>query len=333
MFPFQALPWRGQPLGLRKVISYLPAASLLQYMRSSDPVAAGALVVGDPDDMWQPGDDGDKGHPLQPLPAARVEAQTVAAIYSTHPFIGSQATKEAILSKIANNPKVIHFATHGYFQSKVPLASGIALANKTILSVDEVMSLDIKADVVVLSACETGRGKLQGSELVGLARSLIYAGTRSAIVTLWQVNDLATAILMQSLHRHLHKDRPAAAALQQSIDDLYHTTVQQALDFCTVTLANLPRQSKEEQAAYATLTRRMGEVLAIGDDYAQAIIAYHQAIAAFRATGYTNEINELEEICSLWILLASDEDVLQPERRAFDHPNYWAAFEVIGDWQ
>ena len=335
MFPFQALPWRGQPLGLQKVLSYLPAASLLQYIRSSNPVATGALVVGDPDDMWQPSDDGDdnEGYPLPPLPAARVEAQTVAAIYGVRPFIGSQATKEIIQDKIANNPKIIHLATHGYFQSNTPLTSGIALAHRTALSVDEVIGLNIKADVVVLSACETGRGKLQGSELVGLTRSLIYAGTRSAIVTLWRANDLATAILMQSLHRRLYKDVLVGVALQQAIDNLYHTTVQQALDFCTVTLANFPRQSKADQAAYATLMRYMGDVLAVGGDYARAIATYQQAITAFGAIDYTNEVNELEGICSQWALLASDEDVLQPERRVFNHPSYWAAFEVIGDWR
>ena len=333
VFPFHVLPWHENPLGAQRTVSYLPSASLLRYLRSSDPAATGALVVGDPYKTLMPTDSSDVRKPFPPIPGTRLTASHVASIYGSQPLVGTHATKDIVLGKIANNPKIIHFATHGYFVSNEPLASGIALAGGTTLSADEVMGLKIKADVVVLGACETGLGELQGSELVGLARSWLYAGARAVIVTLWEVNDLATALLMQILHRCLHGGMPTAIALKQAVDELRQVTVQQALDFCTDALAGFPRQSKEEQAAYATLLCRKGDVLAVGGAYTGATNTYTRAVEIFRITGYTSQAEKLEEIASQYALLASDAEEFQPKLCIFDNPKYWAAFEVIGDWK
>src|SRR6185295_10092586 len=91
----------------------------------------------------------------------------------------------------------IHFATHGKFQADQPLASGLYLAkdgdNDGVLTVGELYSMDLDADLVTLSACETGLGKVaNGDDVVGLTRGFLYGGARSVVASLWQVDDRAT---------------------------------------------------------------------------------------------------------------------------------------------
>jgi CHAT domain-containing protein len=249
MLPFQALPWHGQLLGLKKRLSYLPAAALLQYFRVSDPTATGALVIGDPEAMSYLNVSSDQRESLSPLPAARAEARMVSVLYGITPLIGAQATEQAVRAALAQHPQVIHLATHGYLQDSAPLTSGVALAQGEALSADELMGLHLKADVVVLSACETGRGKLQGSELVGLARGLIYAGARAVVVSLWKVDDIATAILMRSLHAILRQGASPARALAQAQGDLAQVSVQHVLEFCMEAIDLLNAAGDAVQAA------------------------------------------------------------------------------------
>ncbi len=239
MLPFQALPWcdhqplgRQEPtLGWQKSVSYLPAASMLQHFRPLDQTASDALVVGDPEKMIPPG----KSEPVPPLPAARIGARLVADLYNVQPLIGPEATELAVRDQIDHGPRVIHLATHGYLQEDAPLASCVALADGEALSVDELMGLDLKADIVVLSACDTGRGKLQGSELIGLARGVLYTGARAVIVSLWPVDDIPTTILMQLLHHiKLRTNKPFAQALWQAEYQLRQITAPKLHKFCAV---------------------------------------------------------------------------------------------------
>lgn len=163
----------------------LPAMGLLAPLRRRPHAPDnGALVV---------------GNPLGDLPYAEEEALLVAEMLGTVPLIGSHATKEAVLKKLATC-SVVHFATHAHFDPHSPLDSGIVLAD-SILTAREVMSSRLLADILVLSACETGMaGVLGGDELIGLSQSFLQAGARSLIVSLWRVNDPATAFLMAEFY-------------------------------------------------------------------------------------------------------------------------------------
>jgi len=89
------------------------------------------------------------------------------------------------------------------------------------LTAREVLSLDLTADVVVLSACETGRGTLAGGEgIYGLKRAFMVSGARQLVVSLWKVNDAATAELMRNFYRQLASGKPAAEALQHAKLDM-----------------------------------------------------------------------------------------------------------------
>ncbi|MCP4408115.1 MAG: CHAT domain-containing protein [Gammaproteobacteria bacterium] len=348
MLPFQALPWRDQPLGWQKSVSYLPAASMLQHFRPSDPTASGALVVGDPERMARLDMDKGKLVPLLPLPSARIAARLVADQYNVQPLIGTAATERAVRAAIERGPRIIHLATHGYFVPGSPLASGIALAlDKTLsdeallkllkadqwqgsLSVDELMGLDIKADVVVLSACDTGRGKLQGSELVGLARGLLYAGAKAVVVSLWPVDDIAATIFMQLLHHiKLSTGKPFAQVLWQAEHQLRQITAPKLRKFCAVAINNAGTNLLER----AEFLRYLSEEMAAYKDFSQAADYCEQAVDTFNTAGYQQQAEALRSKLKTFKLQARSQKDYDPNHFLFNSSRHWAAFSIIGDWQ
>ena len=115
---------------------------------------------------------------------------------------------------------ILHFAVHGEFDQDDPLGSGLLLAaggkGEGKLKASEIFSLNLKADTVVLSACETGLGKItNGDEIIGLTRAFIYAGAPSVVTTLWKVNDRASYELVQEFYTNL-KTAKKSEALRQA---------------------------------------------------------------------------------------------------------------------
>jgi CHAT domain-containing protein/tetratricopeptide (TPR) repeat protein len=147
---------------------------------------------------------------LDALPAAEREAIAVAKTLKTKPFIGVNATRENLLSRLGQ-AKLIHLATHGLLEygqeSGLDSMGAIALAqtatDKGLLTATTIASLKTRADLVVLSACDTGRGTITGDGVLGLARSWMAAGASSVVVSLWAVNDQSTSELMQAFYQGL----------------------------------------------------------------------------------------------------------------------------------
>ena len=103
--------------------------------------------------------------------------------------------------------RYVHFATHGFVNESIPELSGLMLAQDETVQEDgmlhlgEIYNLQLNADLVTLSACETGLGKMAyGEGLIGLARGFLYAGAQNLLVSLWEVNDLSTARLMTDFY-------------------------------------------------------------------------------------------------------------------------------------
>ncbi len=179
----------------------LPSASVLKFLKRPTPGRpALLLVLGNPD----------LGDPAMDLKFAEGEARRVGAI---HPDSRILLRKDASETNFKNAGTVfshIHFASHGKFQADDPLRSGLFLAkdadNDGLLTVGELYSMALDADLVTLSACETGLGKIaNGDDVVGLTRGFLYAGSRSIVASLWSVDDQATAELMQAFYANLSK--------------------------------------------------------------------------------------------------------------------------------
>jgi CHAT domain-containing protein len=156
------------------------------------------------------------GNPTKDLVFAKAEARDVAARFGTHAILEEQATKAAVLGRL-ESADVVHLATHAFLATGNPMDSGIRLADG-VLTAREVMQLRLQADLLVLSACETGLGtSLGGDELGGLSRAFIYAGVRSMIVSLWKVDDMATAALMTAFYDAYCDGADKAEALSQAM--------------------------------------------------------------------------------------------------------------------
>jgi CHAT domain-containing protein len=163
---------------------------------------------------------------FQPLKGAEKEAKEVAQLLKTHPLIGSQATEPAVLQQLPN-ARIIHLATHGTFNEQQPLLGGVALAqtgkdtqNDGLLTAEEIFNLKSKlsAELLVLSACNTGRGRITGDGVIGLSRSFIAAGIPSVLVSLWAVPDAPTAELMSEFYTNLYQKKlDKAQALRQAM--------------------------------------------------------------------------------------------------------------------
>ena len=163
------------------------------------------------------------------LPFTRQEADRIMKLASAKNSLEAldfRASLATATSPDLGRYRYLHFATHGYLDSEHPELSAIVLslvdrngqAEAGFLRANDIYNLKLRADLVVLSACETGLGKeIRGEGIVGLTRGFMYAGVPRVIVSLWSVNDRATEELMAAFYQKLLKDKlPPAEALRQA---------------------------------------------------------------------------------------------------------------------
>jgi CHAT domain-containing protein len=164
---------------------------------------------------------------LDPLFGAQREAKRVADFLGTSALIGEQAT-EARVKQQMGSADVIHLATHGLLEYGDPRETGtldvpgaIALTpgkgEDGLLTTAEILQMNLQANLVVLSACDTGRGRVTGDGVIGLSRAFVAAGVPSIVVSLWKVPDDSTAFLMTEFYKNLQKFPDKAQALRQAM--------------------------------------------------------------------------------------------------------------------
>jgi CHAT domain-containing protein len=169
---------------------------------------------------------------LEPLAGAEAEARTVARGLTVQPLLAAAATETALRARLPG-ASLIHLATHGFAFSDGAMArrSFVALARDSLhdglLTVGDLLddpALRLSADLVVLSACQTGLGNLRQAEgTIGFQRAFLARGARSVLVSLWSVSDLATTRLMERFYAHWRSDpdRPGKAeALRRAQEDV-----------------------------------------------------------------------------------------------------------------
>ncbi len=227
--PFPALQDdNGKYLIEKHTILTAPAIQVLDltHKQKQKVTGKGALVVGNPTISPLLS----KEYNLSPLNGAEQEAIEIAEILKTKPILAKVATKSRVLQSM-QQAKIIHLATHGLLDvtyslldnvRKLDTPGAVVLApsdgDNGLLTASEILDLKLGADLVVLSACDTGQGKLFTAEgIIGLSRSLIIAGTPSVIVTLWKIPDAPTKVLMTDFYQNLQQNPDKAVALRKAM--------------------------------------------------------------------------------------------------------------------
>lgn len=170
------------------------------------------------------------GKQLNPLPNSEKELESIVEMWEQYRkkgvgFFHNEATEEHFKA-LAGNYKYIHIATHGFVIDRLPNFSGIIFSQPGmlpspeedgILFSSEAYNLKLKADLVVLSSCESGLGTLvRGEGLMALTRGFLYSGASNVIVSLWKVPDKPTSALMIELYRYILEGNPYSSALREA---------------------------------------------------------------------------------------------------------------------
>ena len=175
------------------------------------------------------------GFRFDPLPATRQEVEQIVRLYAPKAvaYLGEEATEEKAKS-IGKDVPLLHFACHAVLNERFPLDSALVFTipahpkegqDNGLLQAWEIFErVRIEADLVTLSACESGLGKEMGGEgLMGLTRAFQYAGARSVLASLWKVEDRATGELMKRFYLHLKAGKSKDEALRLAQIDLIHS--------------------------------------------------------------------------------------------------------------
>ena len=240
----------GSLLLLSHTLSYAPAATVLQVLRSETRPAVAQhafLGVGDPPYENQghisakidmptgfqrrlERDFSDAfGTPLYDLPETREEVLTASKIIGPDSvtLLGQNATETAFKAEPLADFKIVHIAAHGFDDNQFPERSGLVLGvdpsshDDGLLQVGEIMRLHFNADLVTLSACNTGLGKIEGEEgVTNLVEAFLVSGARAVVASLWSADDMYTGKLMERFYTHIAEGQSKAAALRQAKLDL-----------------------------------------------------------------------------------------------------------------
>ena len=204
-----------------RVIPSLTSLKLIADCPADYHCKTGALLVGDP---WvQDIPKTKKRKRLEQLPGARREVEMIKDIVKTAPLIGTEATKENVLSRLSS-VALVHIAAHGSMETgEIALAPNLTRGSKEpkeedfLLTMADVLKLKMRARLVVLSCCHSGRGEIKAEGVVGIARAFLGAGARSVLVSLWAINDEATLEFMKNFYQHLVEGRSTSESLNQAM--------------------------------------------------------------------------------------------------------------------
>lgn len=221
--PFEAL--NTEPEGITYLaenhsISYVSSATLLSELRQRQPKEHTILAFAPSFDGTASVSNPDRGK-LLPLPNNKKEVEQILTYFNGRSFMDGEASLINFKSQLSSFG-MVHLATHAIFDDVAPEFSYLAFsqngnAMEDLLYVADLYNLKINADLVTLSACESGIGDLKrGEGFMSLARGFFYSGAASIANTLWKINDASTTILMNSFYKNLSKGDSKDVALQKA---------------------------------------------------------------------------------------------------------------------
>ena len=138
--------------------------------------------------------------------------------------LGDQATKSAVMKRL-EDADLVHMATHGHPDTgEIILApetrSPVSRLQDVMLTMSDMQAVKLRAQLVVLSCCDSGRGKIRTEGVIGIARSFLAAGARAVLVSLWSIDDKGTKHFMRSFYEHLTSGMTASEALHLAMADM-----------------------------------------------------------------------------------------------------------------
>ncbi|MEM6337214.1 MAG: tetratricopeptide repeat protein, partial [Bacteroidota bacterium] len=231
---YRTLPYLLSRQSVRYAYSATLLASETGENQAGAEVSAGELLAFAP--IFGDAAPGPTRHEASYLPATREEVQSIRDLFASKlgwasrlfgggpdVFTGREATEDRFKRLDTGRYAYVHLATHGFVDADDPALSGLAFARGDdggedgILYLGELYTLNLDAELVVLSACETGLGRLAtGEGVIGLTRGFLFAGAENVMVSLWQVDDASTAQLMETFYSRLLSGLPKATALREA---------------------------------------------------------------------------------------------------------------------
>ncbi|MGK4584904.1 CHAT domain-containing protein [Kitasatospora sp. HPMI-4] len=325
--PLHAVPVQGMPLGLRNPLSYAPSATVLCHIAArattTPSTGAGPALVVDA-----------SGHDRS-LVFAREQARTAAEALSgdrTVTLLPDAPSRGDVLRALrrSGGPGIVHIAGHGTFDAQQPMMSGIPLGGRSLTARD-IARLELRCTLVTVGACSSGVAlRRPGDELIGLARALLIAGADALLVSLWRVDQLSTALLLQEFYRAwLHDRAPKAEALRRAQLHVADLTAAEVLAYARRARERSHGDSPDDVHTRAALALAAGEVACAARDFALA-----ETLAAEAEAGagplLPAERRRAERLALQAAIGAAQGTPPDPERRIFRHPRHWAAFMLVG---
>ena len=213
-----------------RVVPSLTALQLIAGAPGDFHCKRGALLVGDPCLDEVPMN-------LSQLPYAKKEVEMIGKLLKTTPLTGRDATKDEVVKRL-KSVALVHIAAHGCAQSgEIVLALNPGRKSQPlrrqdfILTMSDVQAVCLRARLVVLSCCHSGRGEVKSEGVVGIARSFLCAGARSVLVSLWAIDDEATMVFMERFYQHLADGKSASVAHHQAMKSLRESLEFQAVKY------------------------------------------------------------------------------------------------------
>jgi CHAT domain-containing protein len=246
LIPFDALvDGHGHYVLETRVVTYAPSATVLSLIDDAPRITASAIMfLGVGGVQYRvltadasPGGNAGKGaasvsnpfdpkaEPLRDLPESEDEVREAGKIFggSSVVLLGTDATKVAFMAEPLGRFEIIHIAAHGVASPMFPDRAALVLGEDPqhhddgLLQVRDIQQLDLKADLVTLSACDTGAGRLEGEEgIENVERAFLFAGARSILASLWTASDIYTTDLMDGFYRNLAAGQDEGEALRNA---------------------------------------------------------------------------------------------------------------------
>ncbi|WP_445664002.1 CHAT domain-containing protein [Fodinibius sp. AD559] len=214
--PFEAISQGDQYLIENFNIKYVPSLTSLTLLKDPETPTRKDLLAVAGSNFVRNNERGLQRDNLNNLPSTLIEVDSIATHFKNASILKDEQVSEGTLKRLLrqNNYQYLHLATHGIIDENQPNRSGLALSTDSDISASsaedgmlrssEIFGMNINSDMVVLSACNTGLGKMVGGEgMLGMQRSFFYAGTSTVVVSLWNVYDRSTASFMNEFYKSL----------------------------------------------------------------------------------------------------------------------------------